>query len=314
LIGGGNGIIGAVPVTLVPLDATNPQIVNNVVSTYKAASAGVTFNVGRRFSDYFRVTAGVNIEQVSSSVTVPAPYFFSNGSTTLAPGISSPISDLFGGVVSGSQALGVNAPSIANLSSTSPYNLRSIVLGLNEDTRDDVFNPRRGLNASFSEEYSSSALTSQFNFTRTTIDVAKFLPIFNFATFGLHGVFGGSTGALPPSELYTFSDQQLRGYNTVFYGTDEALFQAELRIPITKDRKFTFATFVDDGGVLIRGAQPIYNAFGVLVEDPGRFTFYPDAGIGLRFDVPQLGLRTLRLDFARGNQGFHTAFGIGQSF
>ena len=100
----------------------------------------------------------------------------------------------------------------------------------------------------------------------------------------------------------------------MFYGTDEALFQAELRLPITKDRKFTFATFVDDGGVLIRGAAPVYNAFGEILENPGRFTFYPDAGIGLRFDVPQLGLRTLRLDFARGNQGFHTAFGIGQSF
>jgi outer membrane protein assembly factor BamA len=315
LIGGGGGIIGAIPVTLVPLDPSNPQIVSGVVSTYKASSAGVTFNVGRRFSDYFRVTGGLNIEQVSSSVTVAAPYFFSsNGTTTLAPGITTPVNDLLGGTVSGSQALGVNAPSIANLNSTAPYNLRSVVLGMNEDTRDDVFNPRRGLNASFTEEISSSILTSQFNYTLSTLDVAKFFPILHNATFGVHGAFGVSTGAIPPNRLYTFSDQQLRGYNTVFYGTDEALFQAELRLPITKDRKFTFATFVDDGGVLIRGAAPVYNAFGEILENPGRFTFYPDAGIGLRFDVPQLGLRTLRLDFARGNQGFHTAFGIGQSF
>jgi outer membrane protein assembly factor BamA len=313
LIGGG-GILGAIPVTLVPLDANNPAFVNGVVSTYKAASAGVTFNVGRRFSDYFRVSGGLNIEQVSSSVTVPAPYFFSNGTSTFAPGITTPINELFGGSVSGSEALGVNAPSIANLSSTKPYNLRSVVLGMSEDTRDDVFNPRTGVNASFSEEVSASIFTSQFNYTKTTLDVAKFLPVFSNWTFGLHGVFGGSTGAIPPNGLYTFSDQQLRGYNTVFYGTDEALFQAELRIPVSKDRKFTIALFTDDGGVLIRGAQPIYNAFGTLIVDPGRFTFYPDAGVGLRFDVPQLGLRTLRLDFARGNQGFHTAFGIGQSF
>ncbi len=315
VIGGGGGILGAIPVTLVPLDASNPAIVSGVVSTYKAASAGVTFNVGRRFSDYFRVTGGVNIEQVSSSVTVPAPYFFSsNGASTFAPGITTPINQLLGGTVSGSQALGVNAPSIAQLNSTLPYNLRSVVLGLNEDTRDDVFNPRHGVNATFSEEVSASILTSQFNYTLSTLDVAKFFPVFSNATFGIHGVFGGSTGAIPPNRLYTFSDQQLRGYNTVFYGTDEALFQAELRIPVTKDKKFTFALFTDDGGVLIRGAEPVYNAFGALIEDPGRFTFYPDAGVGLRFDVPQLGLRTLRLDFARGSQGFHTAFGIGQSF
>ena len=315
IIGGGGGILGAIPVTLVPLDASNPAVVSGPVATYKAASAGVTFNVGRRFSDYFRVTGGINIEQVSSSVTVPPPYFFSNnGGSVFAPGVTTPINELLGGTVSGSEALGVSAPSIANLNSTAPYNLRSIVVGLNEDTRDDVFNPRRGVNASFTEEYSASILTSQFNYTLSTLDVAKFFPVFSNATFGVHGVFGGSTGAIPPNRLYTFSDQQLRGYDTVFYGTDEALFQAELRIPVSKDRRFTIATFVDDGGVLIRGAVPVYNAFGSLVEDPGRFTFYPDAGIGLRFDIPQLGLRTLRLDFARGNQGFHTAFGIGQSF
>jgi hypothetical protein len=30
--------------------------------------------------------------------------------------------------------------------------------------------------------------------------------------------------------------------------------------------------------------------------------------------VPQLGLHTIRIDFARGVFGTHTSFGIGQSF
>jgi hypothetical protein len=30
--------------------------------------------------------------------------------------------------------------------------------------------------------------------------------------------------------------------------------------------------------------------------------------------VPQLGLHTLRLDFAKGTLGTHTSFGIGQTF
>jgi len=34
----------------------------------------------------------------------------------------------------------------------------------------------------------------------------------------------------------------------------------------------------------------------------------------LRFDVPQLGLHTIRIDFAKGANGAHTSFGIGQSF
>ena len=316
VIGNGAGIIGAIPVTLVPLNPSNPTLVSGVVSTYQASSSGVTFTAGRRLSDYLRTSLGVNVEQVASSVTVPAPYFFA--SSVASPILSSsplnPVSNVLGGVVSGSEALGVNAPSIANINSTAPYKLRSLVLGLSDDTRDDVFNPRRGVNVSLAEELSGRAITSDFNYTLTTVDAAKFFPVFSNATIGIHGVAGASTGAIPPNRLFTFSDQQLRGYNNVFYGTDELLFQAELRYPVTKDRKFTVAVFFDDGGVLIRGAQPIYDAFGNLILNPGRFTFYPDAGIGLRFDIPQLGLRTLRLDFARGNQGFHTAFGIGQSF
>ncbi|MBV8354762.1 MAG: hypothetical protein JO101_05550, partial [Candidatus Eremiobacteraeota bacterium] len=77
---------------------------------------------------------------------------------------------------------------------------------------------------------------------------------------------------------------------------------------------FSIATFFDDGAVRIRGAAPVYDAFGNLVSTPNNYTFYPDVGIGVRFDVPQLGLRTLRLDFAHGTRGSHTAFGIGQSF
>jgi outer membrane translocation and assembly module TamA len=48
--------------------------------------------------------------------------------------------------------------------------------------------------------------------------------------------------------------------------------------------------------------------------DLNRYTFHSDIGVGLRFDVPQLGLHTIRLDFAKGSQGTHTSFGIGQSF
>jgi outer membrane protein assembly factor BamA len=267
-------------------------------------------------SDYVQGTVGVNVEQVASSVTVPSPYFFSGATgSPIVASTPSPFNSFVGGVVSGSQALGVTAPSIANIDSTKPFNLRSIVLGLNDDTRDDVFNPRRGLNGSITEELSGRAISSDFNYTLTQFDLAKYFPVrWRQSTFAVHAQLGGSTGAIPPNRLYTFSDQQLRGYSQVFYGTDKALFQAELRVPITKDRKFSVAAFVDDGGVMIRGALPIYDAFGNLILNPGHFQFYPDEGVGIRFDVPQLGLRTLRLDFAHGNQGFHTSFGIGQSF
>jgi len=50
------------------------------------------------------------------------------------------------------------------------------------------------------------------------------------------------------------------------------------------------------------------------VVDYSKFLYRTDAGVGLRFDVPQLGFRSIRLDFARGKGGAHTSFGIGQSF
>lgn len=316
VIGNGSSIIGGIPVTLVPLNSANPAVLSGIVSTYAASSGGVQFNVGRRLSDYVHVSVGLNVEQVASSVTVPAPYYFYNSSQSsliTSPGTTT-VGGILGGVVSGSEALGITAPSIANLTSTAPYNLRSVVLGIGDDTRDDIFNPHRGYDANLSEELSGKAITSDFDYTLTTFDAAKFFPVRGYTTLGLHALLGASTGAIPPNRLFTFSDQQLRGYSQVFYGTNEALFQAELRIPVSKDRHFWIAGFVDDGGMMIRGALPIYDAFGNLLLNPGKFTFYPDEGVGVRFDVPQLGLRTLRLDFAHGNQGFHTSFGIGQSF
>jgi outer membrane protein assembly factor BamA len=108
-----------------------------------------------------------------------------------------------------------------------------------------------------------------------------------------------------------FSDQQLRGYSDPYYGTNELLGQIELRIPLTPDRKFSIVTFEDTGGVRIRGG--ISNT-GTATYDLNAYQFHSDYGVGVRFDVPQLGLHTLRLDFAKGTLGTHTSFGIGQTF
>ena len=84
-------------------------------------------------------------------------------------------------------------------------------------------------------------------------------------------------------------------------------------MPVSSDKKFAIAAFVDDGGLRIRGALPGYDANGDLVT-LNNYQFHSDVGLGIRFDIPQLGLRTLRLDFAKGSLGTHTSFGIGQSF
>ncbi len=287
----------------------NANLISNIAAQYANRSNGGTVNVGRRLTDTLTASLGVTVQRLANDVVLPRGYFLQGTQTIFnSPTTNSP----FGTTTNGT-TLGINAPSIADTSNGAGYNLHSATLGLQNDTRDDVFNPRRGYNASLTEELSGKAIGSAFGYTITTFDGARFFPVGKNATLALHSLVGDATGAIPPSKLFVLTDQQLRGYSQVFYGTQELLIQSELRVPISPDRKFNVALFYDYGGQRIRGAQPITN-FGQVVVDYNKFLYRTDVGIGLRFDVPQLGFKSIRLDFARGKSGAHTSFGIGQSF
>jgi outer membrane protein assembly factor BamA len=293
---GGSNAQGTQPVQLIP----NGSQIGGVVSTYNSRNNGVSATLGRRLSDYVTASVGANISRISSNASVPYPYYFpsTNG------GISTS--------TSGALALGITAPSIAQIGSGG-YDLRSLTFGLATDTRDDVFNPRKGYRAQISDELSAPALGSYFRYSLLSADASKFFPVGKLDTLGLHGMIGKSTGAIPANKLYTFSDQQLRGYNDVFYGTDVILLQSEFRLPLTPDKHFSVATFAETGATRIRGAASGVDSSGYVVNY-GDYTWHGDAGFGFRFDIPQLGFRSIRLDFAHGDRGNHTSFGIGQSF
>ena len=303
---------GPQPVSIVPLDPINSQLVNGVVSNYGSRSTGVSASIGRRLSDIFTASVGANVQVVAATADLPGGYFFPTSQNVVNP-ITGTTANPLGTVDpnSPSAAIGITAPSLAQIESTRPYRLHSLIFGLGADSRDDIFNPRRGTNARLSDEVSNKGIGSDFNYQLITIDTARFFPLLRTATFGVHGLAGLSTGAIPTNKLFIFSDQQLRGYSNPFYGTDELLGQLEVRVPLTSDRKFSIVGFVESGGTRIRGG--VANN-GSSVTDLNRFTFHSDVGVGVRFDVPQLGLRTLRLDFAKGSLGTHTSFGIGQSF
>jgi len=308
---------GNFPVTIIPENPDNYQIVNGIVSTYGSRAAGFSVSLGRRFTDVYRMSLGTTIQEIAADAQLPSGYTFPLGAQV------NPLTGQTTNTLTGidpnspSAAVGVTAPSLAQIDSTHPYALHSVTLGFGADTRDDIFNPRRGVNVSISDEVSSRAEGSDFNYNIVTVDAAKFFPVMRNATFGLHGVVGLSSGAIPVNKLFIFSDQQLRGYVDPFYGTDELLGQSELRVPLTADRKFSVVGFVESGATRIRGGTATtedINGNITGTEDLSKFTFHTDVGIGLRFDVPQLGLKTIRLDFAKGSQGTHTSFGIGQSF
>ena len=315
---GGQPIVGGspapIPVTLYP--SQNTSTISGIYATSKSAANGASFNVGRRLSDYIQVGLQTTIQSVKYQTVVPSPYYFQGNQPNVLIGPTPGPLNSTSNNINGS--FGIAASSIANVNTGQPYQLNelSFSIGTSTATIDDPFNPRRGYQAQVSSTISSpSILRSSFSFTQESVNLSKFYPILKSATLALHGLGQISTGVIPPSALYTFSDQQLRGYNQVFYATDAELGQVEIRQPLTADRKLSLVAFVDGLNYRIRGAQPLLDPYtNRIIGYPGNWARAGDVGFGFRFDVPQLGLRTVRIDFARGANGTHTSFGIGQSF
>ncbi|MBV8148101.1 MAG: BamA/TamA family outer membrane protein [Candidatus Eremiobacteraeota bacterium] len=306
-----SGTSAPIPVTLYPTSTSS--LISNVVATSESSATGGSATIGRRLSDYTLLTLQAGAQTIRYSTTVPTPYYFQGNQPNILVGPTpSPITSSttqYGG------SFGIAASSVANVNTGAPYKLNTATIGLSTTTLDDPFNPRTGINASLATQFALPALGSNFSFTSTTLNVAKFFPVLRSATLGVHGLADDSSGVIPPSSLYTFSDQQMRGYNQVFYATNAFLGQIELRQPLALDRRITLAVFVDELDYRIRGAYPLLNPYtNRIVGYPGDWALYGDAGFGVRFDVPQLGLHTVRIDFARGANGTHTSFGIGQSF
>jgi len=312
---GGTSVVSNpnVPIPVTLYSGSNSSQVPNIVATSTSSTTGATGNIGRRLSDYTILTLALTGEKIKYDTTVPSPFFFQGNAPNVVtgptPGPLGSQNASFGG------SFGIAASSIANVNTGSPYNLNTAGVSVQSITLDDPFNPREGVKALLNSTYSAPALGSNFRFTQSTLDLAKFFPVLKDATIGVHAVGYFSTGIIPPSSLFTFSDQQMRGYNTVFYATNAYLGQVELRQPVALDRRITLAVFVDELDYHIRGAYPLLNPYTNRITGyPADWALYGDAGFGVRFDVPQLGLRTVRIDFAKGLYGTHTSFGIGQSF
>ncbi|MHB8148394.1 MAG: BamA/OMP85 family outer membrane protein, partial [Vulcanimicrobiaceae bacterium] len=291
------GTPAPIPVTLYP--STTSSQISGIVATSASSSLGAQIQLGRRLSIPTSAFVGFSGQQVKYNTTVPTPYFFQGAQPNVligpTPGpLNSNTSNING-------SFGIAASSIANVNTGQPYQLNQASFGFRVGTLDDPYNPRTGVNATLNESISTPGIGSSFSYTQTTLDIARFFPVLKNATFGIHGVAQLSTGIIPPSALFTFSDQQMRGYQQVFYGTDAYLGQAELRQPLTADRKLTLAFFVDELDYRIRGAQPLLDPYtNRIVGYPGNWSLRGDYGFGFRFDVPQLGLRTVRVDFAKG--------------
>ncbi len=290
---------------------SNGSPCTNQFADYTARSAGLSISFGHPVADWTRFNIGLTSTRLFQDVT--------------SSGFPQAFLALQGANIQGTTG------TTNQLGSTS---LRSVTPAIFKDNRDDVTNPRHGGTASFSDEISLHAFGSDYNFGKADVDYSHFWPVRRHSSFAFHLNYGFATGgpnALPYNDLFSLSDQQLRGTKFIYYGNREVLAQAELRIPVTSDKKFGIALFADSGDAPyitpVLGPSPAPTPIPPGGPHAPFFTpaplavsyvnaplqFQTDFGIGIRVQTPLLP-QVIRIDFAVGNQGSHTSFGIGQSF
>ncbi|MFQ5905438.1 MAG: outer membrane protein assembly factor, partial [bacterium] len=173
----------------------------------------------------------------------------------------------------------------------------SISISATRDSRDNIFDPRKGTLSSFRAEYAGGFLGGHNDFYRLVADISAFYnPIARivFATRARGGLiepFGRST-AIPFEERFALrGSDAIRGYdeqNLVAGGYYLTTFNVEMRFPLFRiyGKYLGLAYFVDMGNVW---RVPL--RLKDLVKD-----LNVGAGAGIRVETP---IGPLRLDYAR---------------
>jgi len=292
----------------------NGQPCSGQFANFTSRDSGVAVSFGHPVADWTRLSIGVTSTRLFQEISAAGfPQSF------LSLGTANLNSNTVGGVTQ------------AQSGSTS---LRSLIPAIYKDDRDDISNPRHGGTAGFSDEIALKAFGSDYQFGKADLDWTHFWPLRRHSTLAMHFNWGYTSGgptALPYNDLFSLSDQQLRGTKFVYYGNRELLGQLELRVPVTSDKKFGLALFADSGAVPyispVVGPTPLPTPappagphapfFSPSVPQVtyanAPYQLQSDFGVGIRVQTPLLP-QVIRIDFAIGNQGSHTSFGIGQSF
>ncbi|MEJ2637070.1 MAG: BamA/TamA family outer membrane protein [Calditrichia bacterium] len=200
-------------------------------------------------------------------------------------------------------------------------NISSLTLGLVYDSRDDLFNPTRGLYAQFSNEFAGYFLSGSVAFFRTLGEL-KYFYLLRRNTVLATAISGGridpSQGfnSLPLNErFYTGGPNTLRGYDYQKAGPLD-----KNGVPIGGEMMLVWHLFEIRQGIYKMFGGVLFMDLGNVWERPRNFTIRDiryDAGIGLRVNTP-IGL--VRLDYAfkinrRSGQSLgNLYFGMGQAF
>jgi len=205
-------------------------------------------------------------------------------------------------------------PTIQQAGANSPYTKSSVLVGLDYDTRDSLFLPRKGVSVNLNAVVAGGGLGGNVQDYGINLDVKKYfkLPwdmiLLTKGSVGLMNAWGG--GATPPpifDELYLGGANDMRGFafrevgpkdgygnpiggSTSVYGTAEITFPI---IPRLRGALFTDWGFVNAGSLdFTPTTVTTYNpATGVTSTSAG---LNGDIGIGARIELP---IGPIRIDW-----------------
>jgi outer membrane protein assembly factor BamA len=177
---------------------------------------------------------------------------------------------------------------------------RSLGMGLVwwKDTRNNRFYPSSGWFIETSLYTENKSLGSSYQFTRLSIEAARYLSLGKRSILALHTTAIGSLGDPPffNNQAFLGGTKRLRGYFEGKYRDDHLLLaQMELRQEL----------FGRIGGVLFTGAGTVFGTRGETAK------IRPNVGLGVRFQVDKKQKINIRADYGIGikNQGFYLTFG-----
>jgi outer membrane protein insertion porin family len=167
------------------------------------------------------------------------------------------------------------------------------------DSRDDVFDPGKGLYNTVSMQFGGGVLGGDYNYIKGIEDFRYFIPSIWKFVLGIHVKVGNAWGydysygdaLVPPTEkFYAGGTDTVRGYEERALGPVEGgnftiITNIEYKLKLI-ERVLTFVTFYDSG-------NSWENADNVDWTDP---YLYPAVGVGIRFTIPGT-VMLIRLDW-----------------
>jgi outer membrane protein insertion porin family len=185
-----------------------------------------------------------------------------------------------------------------------PRKVRSFTLAGVTDTRDDMYNPRRGAYQQLSMEVAGAFGGARFR--KYTTDHRRYVTVRRQNVFAMRLLAGTISGDAPYLEQFLIGgSESLRGYRPDrFAGSHMAIMNAEYRFPLGKSLMGVLFTDVGDawGGAI--ASDPFF-------QGDESFTAHVGYGAGVRVQTP---IGPLRLDLGFSEDGTETHFGMSHMF